>query len=322
MMSIYSRHMKTDMDRQGEGVLAAIGDTPMVQLRKIVGPAGARVLLKLESANPTGSMKDRMAVEVIKSAVADGRLKPNDTVVEYTAGTTGISLAFVCAALGYRLHVVFSDAFSVEKRRTMLAFGTQITDEKSDQGKITADLIKRMIATAGEISNQPGHWWSDQLNNRDAIRGYSNLGHEIWNQTDGKVDVFVHAVGTAHSIHGATMALYEHDKNVRVVAVEPAESAVLSGGPTGSHRIEGIGIGFIPPLWDPSLVNEIKPVCSMDAQQMARRLAREEGIFAGTSTGANVVAALEVASQLPSNATVVTIGVDSGLRYLSTDLFA
>ena len=314
--------MDTEMGDMGGGVLAAIGNTPIIQLRKIASPTGARVLLKMESANPTGSMKDRMAVEVIKSAAADGRLSPADTVVEYTAGTTGISLAFVCAALGFRLHVVFSDAFSVEKRRTMLAFGTQITDVNSDQGKITADLIKEMIATASEISNQPGHWWSDQLNNRDAIRGYSNLGHEIWGQSDGQVDVFVHAVGTAHSIHGATLALHEHDRNVRVVAVEPAESAVLSGGQSGSHRIEGIGIGFLPPLWEPSLVNDIHPVSGYDAQQMARRLALEEGVFAGTSTGANVVAALEVASRLPSTATVVTLAVDSGLRYLSTDLFA
>ncbi len=314
--------MDTDLGRLAEGVLAAVGNTPIVQLRKIVGPSSARVLLKMESANPTGSMKDRMAVEVIKGAAADGKLKPNDTVVEYTAGTTGISLAFVCAALGYRLHVVFSDAFSVEKRRTMLAFGAQITDEPSDQGRITEDLIKRMIATSGEISRQPGHWWSDQLNNHDAIRGYAALGHEIWSQSNERVDVFVHAVGTAHAIHGATIALREHDPKVRVVAVEPAESAVLSGGKTGSHRIEGIGIGFIPPLWDPTLVNDIRPVSSSDAQQMARRLALEEGIFAGTSTGANVVAALDIASRLPSTATVVTIGVDSGLRYLSTDLFA
>lgn len=306
----------------GEGVLSAVGRTPMVQLRKVAEPSGARVLVKLESANPTGSMKDRMAVEVIKSAGADGRIAPNDTVVEYTAGTTGISLAFVCAALGYRLHVVFSDAFSVEKRRTMRAFGAQITDVPSNQGQITEDLIKRMIATADEISRQPGHWWSDQLNNHDAVRGYFSLGHEIWSQSDERVDVFVHAVGTAHAIHGATMALREHDPNVRVVAVEPAESAVLSGRPTGAHRIEGIGIGFIPPLWDPTLVNEIQPVSSSDAQQMARRLALEEGIFAGTSTGANVVAAVDVARRLPSTATVVTIGVDSGLRYLSTDLYA
>ena len=321
-MTIYSRHMETGIGRLSKGVLAAIGDTPIVQLRKLVEPSGARVLLKLESANPTGSMKDRMAVEVIESAIADGRLKPNGTVVEYTAGTTGVSLAFVCASLGYRLHVVFSDAFSVEKRRTMLAFGAQITDVPSDQGKITEQLIKKMIATAGELSVRPGHWWSDQLNNQDAIRGYTNLGHEIWDQSGGHVDAFVHAVGTAHSIHGATSALREHDQNVQVIAVEPAESAVLSGGQSGSHRIEGIGIGFIPPLWNPSLVNDIHPVSSSDAQKMARRLAREEGIFAGTSTGANVVAALYVASRLPSSATVVTLAVDSGLRYLSTDLFA
>lgn len=314
--------MENNATRFDEGALGAIGNTPMVQLRKIAGASGARVLLKLESANPTGSMKDRMAVEVIKSAAADGRLTPGDTVVEYTAGTTGISLAFVCAALGYRLHVVFSDAFSIEKRRTMLAFGAQITDVASDQGQITEGLIREMIAVSGEISDQPGHWWSDQLNNHDAIRGYSGMGHEIWSQSDGKVDVFVHAVGTAHAIHGATLALREHDPKIRVVAVEPAESAVLSGWPTGKHRIEGIGIGFIPPLWDPSLVDDIHPVISSDAQQMARRLAREEGIFAGASTGANVVAALNVASRLPSTATVVTIGVDSGLRYLSTDLYA
>ena len=303
------------------GALAAIGNTPMVELNKIVASSGARVLLKLESANPTGSMKDRMAVEVIQSAVRDGRLKPGGTVVEYTAGTTGVSLAFICAALGYQLHVVFSDAFSQEKRRTMGAFGAQITDEPSDHGRISAELIKRMIAHADVISQQPGHWYADQLNNHDAIRGYLPLGHEIWNQSGGRVSAFVMTVGTAHAIHGVTQALHEHDSNIKVIAVEPAESAVLSGHPTGSHRIEGIGIGFIPPLWDAKLVDEIQVVSSSDAQDMARRLAREEGIFAGTSTGANVIAALQVAEQLPSDATVVTLAVDSGLRYLSTELF-
>jgi len=321
-MLIHTCCVEVDSGRFGVGALAAIGGTPMVQLNKIVESSGARVLLKIESANPTGSMKDRMAVEVIRSAARNGRLTPGGTVVEYTAGTTGISLAFVCAALGYRLHVVFSDAFSEEKRRTMLAFGAHITDEPSDHGRITEELIRRMIATSSEISREPGHWWADQLNNHDAVRGYAELGHEIWDQSGGTVDVFVHAVGTAHSIHGATAALREHDANVRVVAVEPAESAVLSGGPTGSHRIEGIGIGFIPPLWDPASVDDVQTVSSNDAQQMARRLALEEGIFAGTSTGANVIAALKVASRLPSSATVVTIAVDSGLRYLSTELFS
>ena len=304
------------------GVLAGVGGTPMVELTRVVPSSGCRVLLKLESANPTGSMKDRMAVEVLKGAVTSGRLPPGGTVVEYTAGTTGISLAFVCAALGYRLHVVFSDAFSEEKRRTMRALGAEITDEPSDGGKITADLIRRMIARAGEISEQPGHWWADQLNNHDAMHGYSPLGEEIWEQTHGRVDAFVHTVGTAHSIHGATQVLRRHHPGIHVVAVEPAESAVLSGGPTGAHRIEGIGIGFLPPLWDPGQVDAIDQVPSPVAQEMARRLAREEGLFAGTSTGANVVAALRVAERLDAHSTVVTIAVDSGLRYLSTVPYA
>jgi cysteine synthase len=303
------------------GALAAIGDTPLIALRRIVPPGSARVLMKLEWANPTGSMKDRMARAAIEGAIADERLRPGDTVVEYTAGTTGISLAFACAALGYRLHVVFSDAFSDEKRRTMEAFGATITDVPSEEGRISAALIKGMIAKAAEIAAQPGHWWCDQLNNRDAVGGYLPMGEEIWAQTGGAVDAFVHSVGTAHSIHGVTMALRAHRADIHVTAVEPSESAVLSGGPTGSHRIEGIGIGFVPPLWEPELVDEIAGVSTADAWAMARRLAREEGLFAGASSGANVVAALRVAERLGPDATVVTILCDSGLRYLSTDLY-
>ncbi len=294
----------------------------MVELRRVVPASGCRLLVKLESANPTGSMKDRMAAEVIQAAAADGRLMAGGTVVEYTAGTTGISLAFVCAALGYRLHVVFSDAFSVEKRRTMQALGAEITDERSDEGRITEDLIKRMIATSERISHQPDHWWSDQLTNADAARGYEPMGDEIWRQADGRVDAFVKCVGTAHSIHGVTTALHRHDPQVTIVGVEPAESAVLSGEPTGAHRIEGIGIGFLPPLWDPDRVDRLDRVPSADAQAMARRLAREEGLFAGTSTGANVIAALRYAETLDATSTVVTVAVDSGLRYLSTAPYA
>jgi cysteine synthase A len=317
------RHVAVMLDEPAAaGVLAGVGNTPLVQLRRVVPASGCRLMVKLESANPTGSMKDRMAVEVITAAARDGRLAPAGTVVEYTAGTTGVSLALVCAALGYRLHVVFSDAFSVEKRKTMLALGAEITDEPSDGGKITADLIKRMIARASEIADQPGHWWSDQLNNADAVRGYEPLGEEVWRQTDGRVDAFVQAVATAHSIHGAAVALRRHRADVAVFAVEPAESAVLSGQPTGAHRIEGIGIGFLPPLWDPDAVDAIEQVSSADAQEMARRLAREEGLFAGTSTGANVIAALRIAEKLDESATVVTLAVDSGLRYLSTAPYA
>ena len=302
-------------------VLNAIGNTPLIELTRVVPPDSARVFAKLESANPSGSMKDRMARAAVTAAIASGRLRPGGTVVEYTAGTTGISLALVCAVLGYRLDIVFSDAFSVEKRRTMQAFGARIVDVASDHGQITAVLIKGMIAKADELSRQPDYWYCDQLNNHDAIAGYLPMGEEIWQQTGGRIDAFVHAVGTAHAIHGATQALWAHAPAIRVVAVEPDESAVLSGRPSGAHKIEGIGIGFMPPLWHRELVNEIMTVHTDDAKAMARRLAREEGVFAGTSTGANVVAALRVARQLGAGATVVTIVCDSGLRYLSTDLF-
>ena len=303
------------------GVLDAIGNTPIVELTRIVPRGSARLLAKLESANPTGSMKDRMAKAVIEAAEADGRLPPGGTVVEYTAGTTGISLALVCAAKQHPLEVVFSDAFSDEKRVTMRAFGARITDVRSDGKKITEALIREMIRTAGEMSRRPGHWWCDQLNNRDAVAGYLPLGDEIWEQTGGRIDAFVHAVSTAHSLHGVTEALWKRNPRVEVTAVEPAESAVLSGKPSGSHKIEGIGIGFIPPLWDPRLVNRVDTVTTEDAKAMARRLASEEGIFAGTSTGANVVAALRVAARLGEAATVATIVVDSGLRYVSTDVY-
>ena len=302
-------------------VLESIGNTPIVQLRKVVPPGSARILAKLEWANPTGSMKDRMAKAVIERAEADGRLQSGDTVVEYTGGTTGTSLALVCTAKGYKLHIVFSDAFSEEKRLTMQAFGAQITDVLSDNKKITEQLIKEMIETSRQISQQPKHWWSDQFTNHDAVIGYYPMGDEIWSQTDGKVDAFVHAVGTAHSIHGVAKALRLHKSDLHVVAVEPAESAVLSGKPSGPHKIEGIGVGFVPPLWEPDQVDEILTVTTEEAKVMARRLAHEEGLFAGTSSGANVVAALKVAERLGSDATVVTLMIDSGLKYLSTDLY-
>ena len=302
-------------------ILGGIGNTPLVELKKVVAPGSARVLVKLEWANPTGSMKDRMAKTAIERAVASGRLLPGGTVVEYTAGTTGISLAFVCAAMGHPIEIVFSDAFSEEKRRTMQAFGARVTDVPSEGGRINATLIKAMIQCAEDISRRPGHWFCDQLNNADASEGYLPLGQELWEQTAGHLDVFVHSVSTAHSIHGVTRALWRHNEKIRVVAVEPAESPVLSGGASGSHKIEGIGIGFIPPLWQPELVNDILAVSTDDAKAMARRLAREEGIFAGASTGANVVAAIRVAQKLGPGATVATLIIDSGTRYLSTDIY-
>ena len=266
-------------------VLESIGNTPIVQLRKVVPPSSARILAKLEWANPTGSMKDRMAKAVIERAEADGRLRSGVTVVEYTGGSTGTSLALVCAAKDYRIRLVTSDAFSQEKRAHMRALGAELIMVPSESGRTTKKLIEAMIETARQISEEPSSFWTDQLNNTDGITGYHPLGEEIWAQTDGQVDVFVQVVGTAHSLNGVTAVLRRYKPNLRAVAVEPAESPVLSGGKPGAHKIEGIGIGFLPPLWDPGLVDEILKVSTEEAKAMARRLAREEALFAGTSSG-------------------------------------
>ena len=304
-----------------DNVLESIGNTPLVRLKRVVPQGSARVLVKLEWANPTGSMKDRMARAVVEAAEADGRLQPGGTVVEYTGGSTGVSLALVCAAKGYRLEIVTSDAFSEEKIRTMRAFGANLTVIPSDQRKITEKLIKEMIDTARRLSARPGHWWVDQLGNVDAAAGYHSLGEEIWEQTEGEVDAFVHSVGSAHSLHGASRALRQHRPGLHAFAVEPSESAVLSAGASGAHRIEGIGIGFVPPRWRGEEVDEILTGSTEEAVRMCRRLAREEGIFAGTSSGLNVVAALRVAERLGPEATVVTLMVDSGIKYVSTDVY-
>lgn len=305
----------------GGGVLGAIGNTALVELRRVVPPGCARVVVKLEGQNPTGSMKDRMAQAMIARAEADGRLRPGDTIVEYTGGSTGASLALVCAARGYRLRIVTSRAFSEEKLAQMAAFGAELTLVESEGGLITKGLIREMVATAREISRQPGTYWTDQLNNADAIAGYHPMGEEIWAQTEGRVDAFVQSIGTTASLRGVASVLKRHNPAVRIVAVEPGESAVLSGGPPGAHKIEGIGIGYAPPLWDPSLVDEIVPVPTADAEAMARRLAREEGLFAGTSSGANVLGAIRVGERLGPGACIATLLVDSGLKYLSSDLY-
>lgn len=303
------------------GVLDAIGGTPLVTLRRVVPPGAARVVVKLEGQNPTGSMKDRMAQGMITGAERDGRLAPGDTVVEYTGGSTGASLALVCAARGYRLRIVTSDAFSADKLTQMRALGAELTIVPSDGGKITRALILAMIDAARTMSREPRTYWTNQLENTDAIAGYHPLGEEIWRQTHGAVSAFVQSVGTMASLQGVATVLRGHAPDVRIVAVEPGESAVLSGGPPGAHRIEGIGIGYTPPMWNPSIVNEIIPVSTDDAEAMARRLAREEGLFAGTSSGANVVAAIRLAERLGPRETVATLLVDSGLKYLSTDVF-
>ncbi len=302
-------------------ILEAIGNTSLVRLRK-VAPAGcAEILVKLEWENPTGSVKDRMAQALIAKAEEDGLLRPGDTVIEYTGGSTGASLALICAAKGYRLQIVSSDAFSREKLDHMAALGAELTLVPSEGGLTTKKLILDMIEAARALSQAPHTYWTDQLHNPHGIAGYHSLGEEIWRQTQGKIDAFVHCVGTAASSRGIATVLKRHKPDIRIVVVEPAESSVLLGGKPGPHKIEGVGIGYAPPLWDPSLVDEILPVRTDDAKDMARRIAREEALFAGTSSGANVVAALRVAELLGPDARVVTLMADSGLKYLSTDVY-
>jgi len=302
-------------------ILHAIGGTSMVRLRKVVPPTCADIFVKLEWENPTGSVKDRMAHAVISQAEKDGRLKPGDTVIEYTGGSTGASLALVCAAKGYRLKIVSSDAFSREKLDQMAALGAELTLVPSEGGLTTKKLILDMIETARRLSQEPHTYWTDQLNNHDSIAGYYALGEEIWSQTKGEIDAFVHCVGTAASLRGVATVLKRHKPSIKIVAVEPAESSVLLGGQPGPHKIEGVGVGYTPPLWAPALVDEILPVRTDDAKEMARRIAREEALFAGTSSGANVIAAIQVAERLGPRAKVVTLMVDSGLKYLNTDVY-
>jgi cysteine synthase A len=301
-------------------VLGTIGNTPLVALRTLACERHARVVVKVESGNPTGSMKDRMARAAIEAAERDGRLRAGGTVVEYTGGNTGPALALVCAAKGYRCRLVSSDAFSREKLDHMAALGAELTVLPSDQGKMTKELFQAMIDRAAKYAGEPGALWTDQLNNTDMSRGYHSLGEELWRQA-GRVDVFVHSVGTGHSLAGVAAVLRAHHPAVRIVAVEPAESPILSEGKSGAHRIEGIGVGFVPPLWDPAVADEVTSVSSADAYDMARRLAREEGLFAGASSGGNVAVALRLARTLPPDATVATLAVDSGLKYTSTELY-
>ena len=295
-------------------VLDAIGNTPLVPLR-------SGILAKLELQNPTGSMKDRMAQAMISRPESDGRLKPGFTVVEYTGGSTGASLAMVCAVKGYRLRIVTSDAFSREKLDQMRALGAELTLVPSEDGRTTKKLILDMIETARQLIREPDTYWTDQLNNQDSIAGYYPLAEEIWKQTNGEFDAFVQSVGSGASLRGVATVLKRYNPSIQIIAVEPAESPVLGGGQPGPHKIEGAGIGYTPPLWDATLVDEIIPVATDDAKEMARRLARDEGLFAGTSSGANVIAATQVAARLGPKAKVVTLMVDSGLKYVNTDVY-
>jgi cysteine synthase A len=303
------------IDRVRRDILACVGRTSLVALRKIVPASGSRVLLKLESENPTGSMKDRMALAMIEAGERDGRLKPGGSVVEYTGGSTGVSLALICAVKGYRLHIVSSDAFAKEKLDHMRILGARVQIVPSEGGGMTEKLTRDMIAAAKLTADTTGGFWTDQMKNTDQLAAYHAMGEEIWDQSGGQVDGFVQSVGTAASIRGIAEGLRAKRQRLQVIAAEPAESAVLSGGKPGAHRIDGIGAGFVVPLWSEEIADAIEKVSTEEATAMQLRLAREEGLFAGTSTGVNVIAALRLAEELGSGATVVTVMCDTGMKY-------
>jgi cysteine synthase len=307
--------------RVKQNALSAIGNTPLVKLNRITKGLDANVFLKLEYFNPTGSYKDRMALAMIEGAEREGLLKVGDTVVEYTGGSTGSSLAFVCAVKGYKLKIVTSDAFSDEKINTMKAFGAELTIIPSPGGKTTPDTIPDMMKLAEKMSKEPHTYWTNQFYNKHMLKGYNGLGEEILDQLSGHVDAFVASFGTAGCSMGVAEALKARNKSIAIVLIEPEESPIVSKGIAGTHDIEGIGAGFVPPLLNRELYDEIQTVSTEEANEMARRLAREEGIFTGASSGANVLASIRVARKLGAGKNIVTVAVDSGLKYLSTEVY-
>lgn len=304
-----------------DSVLQAIGNTPVVRLRKLVKPGMADVLLKLEYYNPTGSYKDRMALAMIEGAEERGELRPGMRVVEWTGGSTGSSLAMVCAIKGYRFTPISSDGFSEEKLRTMRLFGGNLELFPAENGKLVPELYQRMKRRAEELAQEPGTFYTNQFNNQDAIRGYMGIGSELAEQAGTELAAFCGGVGTAGMLMGVSRALKAAGCPARIVALEPASSPALTTGKGGAHRVEGIAAGFRPPHLKDGDFDEVRTVEEAEAREMARRLAKEEGIFAGTSSGLNVVAALKLAAELGAGKTVATVAVDSGFKYLAGDLY-
>ncbi|MDO1451493.1 cysteine synthase family protein [Rhodocytophaga aerolata] len=302
-------------------ITQAVGNTPLVRLRKVVPEGCASIYIKLEYFNPTGSYKDRMALAIIEEAEKRGELKPGMRVVECTAGGTGTALAFVCAVKGYHFNVVSSDAFAKEKLQAMRLFGAELEIIPSEGGKITPDLIPRMIRRAEQIGQQGDAYWTKQFTNADALEGCRKVGKEILQQLNRPIDIFCGAVGTAGMLTGVSMELKQANAATQIIALEPASASLLSKGIKGNHTIEGIGVGFVPPLLKKQYYDQVRTVEEAHAREMCKHLAAEEGIFAGTSTGLNVVAAIEVGKELGPSGTVVTIACDSGMKYLASGLF-
>ncbi len=302
-------------------VLQAIGNTPLVQLARVVPPGSADVMVKLESINPTGSYKDRMALAMIEGAEARGALRQGMRVVEFTGGSTGSSLGMVCAAKGYPFVVLSSDAFAKEKLLTMTAFGADLRLVPSDGGKVTPALFERFKIEIAKLAAEPDTFWTDQFHNADALNGYAEIGRELLEQTGGRFDVFCGAVGTGGMLAGVARALSEGGSRARIIALEPTESPAMTAGRGGAHRVEGIATGSIPPHMAARPYDEARTIDEADGREMARRLAREEGLLVGTSSGLNIAAALSIARELGPGKVVVTIAVDTGLKYLAGDLF-
>lgn len=302
-------------------VLDVIGNTAVVRLNRIVPDGSAEVYVKLESVNPTGSYKDRMARSMIEQAEARGDLKPGMTVVEATGGSTGPALGFVCAAKGYKFKVVSSDAFAVEKLRTMTALGAQLDIVHSPTGKMTPDLLPSIIRRAEELSKEDGHYYTSQFQNKDALIGYEGIGKELVDQFPDGFDVFCGAPGTAGMVTGVTRVLKAKMPSAKVVLLEPASSPLITQGKPGTHSVEGISPGFLAPHLKECQYDEARTIEESEARETCRRLAREEGILVGTSSGLNIAGALQLAKQLGPGKKVVTVAVDTGLKYLNGDLF-
>ncbi len=302
--------------------MKAIGNTPLIKLEKLSEPHCAEIFVKYEGANPTGSMKDRMALSMIEGAEKRGELRPGGTVLEYTGGSTGSSLAMVCALKGYKALFVSSDAFAEEKLQTMKAFGADLEIIKSENNLINAKLIDSLVARAKELSEGPDIFWTDQFNNIDNRNAYHGMAREIMDILGKDIDEFIMGVGTGGCFSGNSEIFKEMVPGIRCIAIEPLNVRSLSGGNTaGSHKLEGIGAGFIPSICRIDLADEIMAVSDEDAYDTARKLARLEGIFGGTTSGANVWAAIQRARIIGQGKKIVTIIVDSGLKYLDGDLY-